>query len=172
MHPEQQIFCLRVKQQYFPFYRPFAGAKVLDCGSLDLNGNNRFLFHKCDYTGIDIQPGDNVDTVCAIHDWKAKAETYDTIICTEVLEHDEHWPDSLRNMYRMLKPNGLIIITCATGSREPHSMFRNGAPIEGEYYQNLTEADFRSVWASNLFDRFSFHIGRDNKDLYFWGVKR
>lgn len=173
MHPEQQIFCLQVKQQFFPHYEPFNKAKVLDCGSLDINGNNRFLFLDCDYTGIDIQKGRNVDVVCAIHEWKAHNGTYDTIICTEVLEHDEHWRDSLLNMMRMLKPGGLMIITCATADRGAHSMFKEGPPLADEYYENLSEAHIRTVWdVETVFERYVFHVGRENRDLYFWGVKR
>ena len=53
-HIEQIIFCIKVKNM-FPSY--FKNIDVLDVGSLDLNGSNRYLFENCRYTGIDIGPG-------------------------------------------------------------------------------------------------------------------
>ena len=39
----------------------FKNKKVLDIGSLDINGSNRFLFEDCNYLGIDVGEGKNVD---------------------------------------------------------------------------------------------------------------
>jgi hypothetical protein len=50
-HQEQKDFCLSVKE-FMPDF--FKGVSVLDIGSLDINGNNRYLFENYDYTGIDI----------------------------------------------------------------------------------------------------------------------
>ena len=189
MHPEQQIFCLEVKMKFpsWPNPSPFHKAKVLDCGSMDINGTNRFLFsHECEYTGIDCELGRNVTIKSLIHEFDAPDESYDTIICTEVLEHDPHWKESLRNMYRMLKRRGLLIITCATGDRPIHGtadQCPDASPgshnLFGNYYQNLTKSDLYFLqWAVNLNcstgafgEDFEFKIVRDNKDLYFWGLK-
>jgi hypothetical protein len=32
-----------------------------------VNGNNRSLFEKCDYVGLDVIEGNNVDIVCVAH---------------------------------------------------------------------------------------------------------
>ena len=34
---------------------------------IDVNGNNRSLFEKCDYVGLDVIEGNNVDIVCVAH---------------------------------------------------------------------------------------------------------
>ena len=47
-HPSQQEFCNKIKQQY-PEY--FKNKKILDIGSLDINGNNRDLFDESTYIG-------------------------------------------------------------------------------------------------------------------------
>ena len=182
MHPEQQIFCLEVKMKFppWPLRSPFHQAKVLDCGSLDINGNNRFLFSECDYIGIDVVFGPNVTCKFPIHKYSGNDEAYDTIICTETLEHDMYWQESLRAMYRMLKPGGLLIITCATLERpehgtplyDPDASGTSQIPEMADYYRNLNETDFRSVWdMEKLFKDFEFQTGRDNQDLYFWGIK-
>ena len=114
-HKEQIEFCKSVKDK---FRDKFINANVLDCGSLDINGNNRYLFENCNYIGIDVGIGKNVDIVCLISEYDANDSSLDIIISTEAFEHDIHYGDSLRNIIRMLKPNGLFMFTCATIGRK------------------------------------------------------
>jgi len=65
MHKEQKNFCRSVKKQ-FPEY--FRRKKVVDVGSLDINGSNRPLFKKCLYVGIDLIEGKNVDMIGNAHE--------------------------------------------------------------------------------------------------------
>lgn len=181
MHPHQQIFCLEVKKKfcYVEGETPFNYAIVLDVGSLDINGSNRFLFEHCIYTGIDVVPGPNVDIVMPVHKWHGE---YDTIICTETLEHDMHWADTLRWMYSKLKIGGLLIITCATVNRPEHGTKRlvpessGTSQLKGvwsDYYRNLTELDFREALNFDAgFSEYEFQVARDGKDLYFWGIRK
>lgn len=53
-HPEQQVFMLSVKNK---FPEKFNNCSVLDVGSLDINGNNRYLFSNYTYIGVDIGVG-------------------------------------------------------------------------------------------------------------------
>ena len=50
-HKAQREFCDSVRNKYSDMFK---GKKVLDIGSLDNNGNNRFLFDDCEYLGIDL----------------------------------------------------------------------------------------------------------------------
>jgi hypothetical protein len=54
----------------YMFLQYFIDKCVLDVGSLDINGNNRYLFDNCEYTGLDIGEGPNVDIVMPIHEYK------------------------------------------------------------------------------------------------------
>lgn len=38
-------------------------------------------------------------------------ETYDAVVCSEVLEHVEPWRDVVANIARVLKPGGLFVLT-------------------------------------------------------------
>jgi len=38
-------------------------------------------------------------------------ETYDLAVCSEVLEHIEPWQTVVQNIYRVLKPGGVLILT-------------------------------------------------------------
>ena len=184
-HPHQQIYFLEVKKRYYQSVHPhpFYKAKVLDVGSLDVNGNNRFMFVDCYYTGIDVVAGPNVDIVASAHEWcKIIGGHYDTIISTSMLEHDMHWKLTLRAMLQALVKGGLLLLACATGKCAEHGTLTcspessGTSQLEGEwasYYSNLSEADFRSVIDFDAeFSEYEFKVDREGKDLYFWGLKR
>lgn len=176
MHDAQKAFCLRV-QARFP--EKFREVLVLDVGSLDVNGNNRYLFEGCTYVGIDVGDGPNVDVVSPLHQWISSGG-FDTIISTECLEHDRHWPETLKAAVRLLKSHGLFLFTCASGDRKEHGTVRTDTysspltcAISGweNYYRNLFEKDVRE--ALDVEEIFSAHeFDGNHEDLYFWGVKR
>ena len=60
MHIEARNFTIFV-QNTFPFF--FKNKRVLDVGSGDINGNNRFLFENCSYEGNDVYNAPNVTVV-------------------------------------------------------------------------------------------------------------
>lgn len=184
MHYQAQEFCIRVRTS-LPQY--FIGMKdnieVLDIGSQDINGNNRFLFFNYNYTGIDIGPGKNVDVISKGHEFKP-GKQYDVVISTEVLEHDMFWKETLMNIYELAKPGKLILFTCASTGRSEHGTIRSEGPkafsspltaqIEEwmNYYKNLTEEDIKSVWdVDKLFSYYYFEYQPQSCDLYFFGIK-
>ncbi|MFT5823032.1 MAG: SAM-dependent methyltransferase [Crocinitomix sp.] len=179
-HKAQRKFCIRVKEQW-PTH--FLNTAVLDVGSLDINGNNRFLFENSSYLGIDIAAGTNVDQVVLAHELDLTDQSFDTVISTECFEHDMHYKASLENIIRMLKPGGLFLFTCATTGRKEHGTRRTSpsdspftCEIEegwGDYYKNLTETDIRdAISIESYFSECQFEDNRDLFDLYFWGIKK
>ncbi|MBK6285792.1 MAG: methyltransferase domain-containing protein [Draconibacterium sp.] len=114
MHKEVKRFCQSIKSLH-PLY--FTQTSVLDCGSLDINGNNRYLFENCIYMGVDIVEGKNVDIVTRVHDLKIDFQ-FDCVISTEMLEHDEFYAESLKTMFTLTSPGGLILITAAGYGRK------------------------------------------------------
>lgn len=79
MHIQATNFTLFVKS-IFPEY--FNKKIVLDVGSGDINGNNRYLFKDCEYNGNDVVQAQNVTVVSKTKDLHFKSETFDTIIST------------------------------------------------------------------------------------------
>jgi hypothetical protein len=59
-HPWQLDFVASVKDKHPEF---FSNTKVLEVGSLDINGSIRMFFSDCDYTGVDLGPGRGVDLI-------------------------------------------------------------------------------------------------------------
>lgn len=172
MHKEANQFVKSVKAEH-PEY--FTGKRVLEVGSLNINGSVRDYFTDCDYTGIDIGEGKDVDIVCLAHEYE-KPDTYDTIISTEMLEHDRHWEKSLAQIYRNLKVGGLFVLTCAGPTRAEHGTTRTdggwAAPFTSDYYRNISTEDFSSILPAELFSKSYLGYRSDHADLYFAGIKR
>ena len=178
-HEQQVNFCKSVKQRFPDF---FHGRFVLDIGSLDINGNNQYLFDDCLYLGIDLLPGKNVDLAITGHNLQLPDESIDVIISTECFEHDKFYSLTLKNIVRMLKPGGLLVFSCATTGRPEHGT-RRTTPVDapfiqqfgewGDYYKNLKEIDIRRVLdIDTIFESHAFSIGMETCDLYFWGIKK
>lgn len=84
MHLAQIEWVQKVKG-IFPDF--FQDKKVLDVGSLNVNGTNEEHFSQCSYYGIDLGEGDNVDFVSRCHEFNPKEfglgfDQFDTIIST------------------------------------------------------------------------------------------
>jgi SAM-dependent methyltransferase len=180
MHDQPRNFTLFVKN-ILPEY--FKNKKVLDVGSGDINGNNRFLFEDCEYDGNDIMPANNVTIVSKTKDLKCSDESFDTIISTECFEHDPEYKESWLKIYKMLKPNGLFVFTCAAPPREEHGTRRSHphhnygciAQLEDmqDYYKNLTHKDLNEVLdLNNTFSVWNTYYETTSFDLYFVGLKK
>lgn len=177
-HKEQIDYCLKIKKKFPDF---FTNKKVLDVGSLDINGSNRYLFDNCEYLGLDIAKGKNVDIVSKGHEYDAPDESYDFIISTECFEHDKYYEDTINNCIRLLKPGGMFLFTCATTGRPEHGTRRTSprdAPFLmqhedwADYYKNLTIQDIKAVVdLEKHFCEYDFETNNSSKDLYFFGIK-
>lgn len=179
-HERQQDFCKKVKY-FFPEY--FKNVNVCDIGSLDLNGNNHYLFEDYSYIGVDIGKGKNVNVVSRGHEYRpVDGSKYDIVLSTECFEHDMFWKDTIMNVIdNLLRDGGLFLFSCATTGRPEHGTARVqpfDSPFtvqEDEwagYYMNLTELDVRSqIDLDKYFKAYHFYTDEESCDLYFWGLK-
>lgn len=180
MHLEAKNFTLFIKNILSEF---FINKKVLDVGSGDINGNNKYLFENCEYDGNDVIQANNVTIVSKTKDLIFEDNTFDTIISTECFEHDPEYKESLIKIYKMLKPDGLFLFTCASNGRPEHGT-RRTSPNDSygtignledmiDYYKNLSEEDINEVLElHNLFSVFDTYYNNISKDLYFVGIKK
>lgn len=178
-HKEQKDYCLSVKSKHPNFFK---NAKVLDVGSLDINGSNRYLFEDCEYTGIDVGPGKNVDIVCPGHKFEASDGSFDVIVSTECFEHDMYFPETLKNIIRMLRPGGLFFFTCGGDGRGEHGTLRTDTfsspnttqiPEWANYYRNVNEQWVREIInPEDVFESFQFSYMPVVCDFQFWGIKK
>lgn len=156
MHAEVLNFVSRIKRS---FEAAFAVNKVLEAGSLDVNGSVRQFFPMArEYMGIDWRPGPGVEVVSLMHEYRGRPDGYfDFVISTEMLEHDPHWEASLNRMMDLLAPGGTMLVTCAGPGRNPHRL--ETAP-GGTHYKNMTMGEL----ATGIFARGGFKAARFEED--------
>ena len=182
MHDAANQFLNWVAKTFPAFFK--SGTRVLDVGSGDLNGNNHALFPPgTTYVGNDVAPGPNVTIVSKTSALPFPDAFFDVIVSSECFEHDPEYAASLRKMYAMLKPGGLMFFTCASTGRPEHGT-RRTTPKDSlatmadlsewsDYYKNLNSSDVNKVWSDSraTFAGHSYYYNSKAHDLYFWGVK-
>jgi len=180
MHKQARDFTVFVQKILLDFFK---NKQVLDVGSGDINGNNRFLFEDCEYHGNDVIQARNVTIVSKTKDLPFNNNTFDTIVSTECFEHDPEYKESFQKIYDMLKPDGLFCFTCASTGRAEHGTRRTTpqdsygtiGKIEdmSDYYKNLSVEDLNSVLPLNdLFSVWDTYYNMQSNDLYFVGIKK
>jgi SAM-dependent methyltransferase len=107
------------------------GASILDAGAGECV-YKRFFAH-CNYKAIDLAIGQsrwnygNLDYIAPLHQMPISSQTFDAVLCTQVLEHVE-WPrESVSEMFRVLKPGGSLYMTLPMAQGEhqvPYDFFR------------------------------------------------
>lgn len=91
--------------------------RVLDMGSMDINGSYRKLFPDGEYVGADVRPGKSVDVIVGSEEWDDLG-TFDAVISGQTLEHVADIPQFLDDCDGKLLPGGLLcIIAPSAGPR-------------------------------------------------------
>lgn len=101
-------FVERFKEEH-----PEIRGRVLDVGSLDVNGNIKDLFaDPWEYVGTDMREGSNVDIIVNGHDLVKKfgKNSFDVVVCFDMLEHDDKPWVTVKNMRTVLKRGGWLLL--------------------------------------------------------------
>lgn len=178
MAHESQMQFIQLLSTAFP--ESFVQRKVLEIGSLDINGTIRSFFQECDYLGLDVAQGRGVDLVCQGQEYRGEDHAFDVVISCEAMEHNPYWKETFRNMVRLCRPGGLVIMTCASVGRPEHGTTRRlpqdsplSVGIGWDYYRNLREADFLSMPGfGDDFAKHKFWVHWNHYDLLFMGIKK
>ncbi len=104
-------------------YTEFINEKILEISKthrvLDIGGGERFqkwlekyqpLFQRCEYQTMDYDVHSGADVVGDIHAIPLPAASVDSIICHCVLEHVRDPIRAVAELYRILKPGGVIFV--------------------------------------------------------------
>lgn len=83
--------------------------KILDVGSLNVNGSYRGLFNNpgWEYTGMDIVDGKNVDVVVEPYRWPFIDKCFDVVISGQTFEHVEFPWLTIKEIERVMKPGAM-----------------------------------------------------------------
>jgi len=150
------------------------GLRVFEIGSRNVNGSARQAARAgqvSQWWGCDLSPGPVVDYVGpgeeAAPPWPA-----DVVVCCEVLEHTPLTGPILANAAQRLRPGGLVLVTCATEPRPPHSAADGGPLRHGEYYRNVSPDELRAAMTAAGLEVVDAPAYLDRGDLYMAGRKR
>lgn len=154
MTPQLYATITRFKQEHIP-----TPGRVLEVGAMDFNGSVRPIFTDAsEYVATDMLPGRGVDLVVNGHDLVKTfgRAAFDTVICCETLEHDDHFWLTIRGLHEVAKPHGtLIISTPGYGfpeHRYPHDYYRYGQ----DAYREIFFAGFTLLELVELTDAAGF----------------
>jgi SAM-dependent methyltransferase len=99
---------------------------IQECVALELTGNYLrildvgcgtkpyypfFSQKECMYIGVDVSPNSKADILCEVEHLPLADESFDVVLCTQVLEHVGSPQDAIQEVYRALKGNGLLILS-------------------------------------------------------------
>ncbi len=129
---------------------------ALEVGAYDVNGSVRPVFEDktcLSYVGIDMSSGPRVDMVLSGHDIlsKFKHHYFDTVICCEMLEHDDEPWTTVWQMKAVLKSGGWMFVSTPTFGfpehRYPIDCFRYGKDaFERFIFKDLKIEDITTVY--------------------------
>lgn len=87
--------------------------KVLDCGAGDWYFPRKIFKPICSYTAQDVFSHPLIDIVCKAEDLVKTVgkESYDVVLCFDVLEHVENPFNVANNLYEVIKPGGMLALT-------------------------------------------------------------
>jgi SAM-dependent methyltransferase len=99
---------------------------VADLGSMDVNGCHRELIPpSCNYVGVDIVPGKNVDVVMP-SEYSIPLDTnhFDALISGQCFEHVRNPFKLMAEVERVVKPGGWVLVTA------PFVFFEHRYPLD------------------------------------------
>lgn len=112
-----------------------------DFGEYDGSSDGHAFHHKWDTSGVDIR--------CDICDMPFENSQFDAVLCTEVLEHVAQPELAVKELIRVLKPDGLLIITV------PFTSYTHMSP-----YHFCT--GFNIYWFQYVFDKYGVRLVDDS----------
>lgn len=117
--------------------------RMLDIGAGEVDRYARF-FDFSERITTDTRPGSNVDVVASADALPFPDASFDSIVCTQVLEHVTEPKKVVEEMYRLVKAGGVVLATIpqtAPLHEEPHDYYR-----------------YTRYGITHLFEQAGFHI--------------
>ncbi len=130
--------------------------KLLDIAPQDYHGAKAFF--KCEVKTLDINPDSGADyiaDICQNNQDLINDNSFDFVLCTEVLEHTLNPFKAIDELYRVLKPGGLLFLSVPFN-------FRIHGPLPDCW--RFTEHGLRAL-LSNFAEVSIKEISTDHRDL-------
>lgn len=125
-------------------FAPHIRGKVLDVGAGMFDRYSK-LFACDSYTRMDIYAREGIDLVGTAENIPVPDNSYDAIVCTQVLGDVKDPRTAVREFFRILKPSGVVVVSEALFNAlhdQPHDYWRF---TPHTFTMLFTEAGFSSV---------------------------
>lgn len=140
------------------------GLTVLEVGSRNVNGSYRGLIEPCvEYVGVDMVGGPGVDVLCDATnlDQAIGERQFDLVICTEMLEHAQHWAEVIHNLKVAVKPGGHLAVTTRSPGFPKHD-------YPGDWWR-FTQDHMRDMFAD--FEILALESERNEPGVFMYARK-
>lgn len=95
-----------------PFTNAFLKKYSTNAVTLDIGASgNDHLEYFPNRTTLDVDASKNTDVVGDAHNLPFKDESFEVVVCSEMLEHADDPPKVISEIERVLKPGGLVVLT-------------------------------------------------------------
>jgi SAM-dependent methyltransferase len=114
-------------REFLEYCKPHIKGKVLDLGAGTAKYRDIIKNTAVSYVAFDKFPGPNIDVVGDIHETGLTSGSFNTIICTQVLEHVPVPWLAAKEIKRLLDNDGICIVTTPfmqASHADPHDFYR------------------------------------------------
>ena len=159
------------------------GLKILDAGAGQMR-YKKFCKH-LDYSSSDFGKYDGrgngkagqsgawdtstCDVICDITDMPFPDETFDAVMCTEVLEHVKNPELAIKELIRVLKKNGKIILTAPFGSYTHEAPYHYCTGFNTYWYEYVLPKYGCKIVKMDLHSNFFEMLSMDITACESWG---
>ncbi|MDO8515572.1 MAG: methyltransferase domain-containing protein [bacterium] len=98
-------------KEFIAYASKYIKGSTIDLGAGSAKYRSIIEGRSSKYLTFDVSSGDRIDVVGDIQKLPFKENNFDTIICTQVLEHVKKPWLAVKEMYRVIKPNGYSLVT-------------------------------------------------------------
>ena len=101
----------KVCSEVLPIVEPIYEFGAIQVPGQELIADLRPFFRGKRYVGTDLREGPGVDEIIDLHSIALPDESIGTAICLDTLEHVEYPRKAMENIHRVLKPEGLLLLS-------------------------------------------------------------
>lgn len=142
MHPQAYRWVAAHANELGPPRRVLDLGGALRPGAGDLLEVRALFPAAATYLTVDLDP--SADCRADARYCVVSPETWDVVVSTETLEHCPGWWELVYSAALHVRPGGLVLMTCASRDRAPHSAEGKGRPpAPGEHYSGVSAVDLR-----------------------------